>query len=285
MSLYKHFKVSMENDSTDTDIVNSESDPVESSTIREKEICLYIRLLDFQQFKKASHAEHHEQWEVKIPKTDSNASEGKIRVRRIQARYGKVSFEITIKNKGKEGSYIESTLPCTEEVFTQIAFLAENGMKKQRYTFPIANTDMQWEIDLYPDGKEGFYTWARAELEIKGDLESIPELPIQAEETITPEEAKQDDSRVRELFERYFLRKNKYRLETRAEDTFVDKEDNADESTGKDDTTLDTDHALPSDTSSEGDTENPSQGESNPSTDEVHPSTPEEPTDETQVEK
>ena len=284
MSLYKHFKVSME-DNTDTDIVNSESDPVESSTIREKEICLYIRLLDFQQFKKASHAEHHEQWEVKIPKTDNNAGEGKIRVRRIQARDGKVSFEITIKNRGKDGSYIESTLPCTEEVFTQIAFLAENGMKKQRYTFPIENTDMQWEIDLYPDGKEGFYTWARAELEIKGDLESIPELPIQAEETITTEEAKQDDSRVRELFERYFLRKNKYRLETRAEDTFVDKEGDTDESTGTDNTTLDADHALPSDTNPEGDTENLSSGESNPSTDKVHPSTPEGPTDETQVEK
>lgn len=266
MSLYKHFKVSLE-DSTDTDIVNTESDPGESSTIREKEICLYIRLLDFQQFKKASHAEHQEQWEVKIPKTDNNAGEGKVRVRRIQARDGKVSFEITIKNKGKEGSNIESTLPCTEEVFTQMAFLADSGMKKQRYTFPIENTDMCWEIDLYPDGKEGFYTWARAELEIKGDISSIPELPIQVEETITPEEAKQDNSRVRQLFERYFLKKNKYRVETQAEDAFVDKEDNIDESTGTDDTTGDAGHAL----SSDGSTEDSSRGESNSSTLETHP--------------
>lgn len=278
MSLYKHFKVSLEDDSTDTDIVNSESDPVESVTVREKEYVVYIRIMNFKQLGKAKHREEQLQWQVKIPKTDLNASEGSIRVRKTTTIDGKVSYDLTLKNKGKDGSKLETTLPCTEEAFTQLAFLAENGMDKHRYCFPIEGTDMCWEIDVYPDGKAGYFTWARAELEVKGDIDKLPELPIEVEEVITPEEAQQDDSKVQQLFETYFLKKNKYRVETQAEDAFVDKEDNIDESTGTDDTTGNTSNALPSDTNPDGDQENTSQGES-------HPSTPEDPTDETQVEK
>ena len=279
---FKYFNMSFEDHDDSPDIVNTEADKAESTTVREKECVTYIRIMNFKQLGKAKHREEQLQWQVSIPKTDLNASEGTIRVRKTTTKDGKVSYDLTLKNKGKDGSKLETTLPCTEEAFTQLAFLAENGMDKHRYCFPIEGTDMCWEIDVYPDGKAGYYTWGRAELEVKGDIDKLPELPIEVEEVITPEEAQQDDSKVRQLFETYFLKKNMYKVETKAEDAFVNKEDDIDEPTSTDDTTGNSDNVLPADGSTEGDTEDTSQGESDNTSPEAHPSTSEGPTDEDQ---
>ena len=181
-------------------------------TILEQEYVFYVRITNFKQLENAAHAEKHEQWQIKIPSTDENAGSGSIRARKVTSADGTISYEITTKSKTKKGT-IETTIPATEENFTQIAFMANSGMRKDRYTFPIPNSDLSFEVDVYPDGKAGYYTWAKIDLEVKSPLSSFPELPIQVEEIITPQDAETPEGQeeVSRLFDTFFLLKNKYK--------------------------------------------------------------------------
>jgi hypothetical protein len=181
-------------------------------TILEQEYVFYVRITNFKQLENAAHAEKHEQWQIKIPFTDENAGSGSIRARKVTSADGTISYELTTKSKTKKGN-IETTVPATEENFTQIAFMANSGMRKDRYTFPIPNSDLSFEVDVYPDGKAGYYTWAKIDLEVKSPLSSFPELPIQVEEIITPQDAETPEGQeeVSRLFDTFFLLKNKYK--------------------------------------------------------------------------
>lgn len=181
-------------------------------TILEQEYVFYVRITNFKQLENAAHAEKHEQWQIKIPSTDENAGSGSIRARKVTSADGTISYELTTKSKTKKGN-IETTVPTTEENFTQIAFMADTGMRKDRYTFPIPNSDLSFEVDVYPDGKAGYYTWAKIDLEVKSPLSSFPELPIQVEEIITPQDAETPEGQeeVSRLFDTFFLLKNKYK--------------------------------------------------------------------------
>ena len=181
-------------------------------TILEQEYVFYVRITNFKQLENAAHAEKHEQWQIKIPSTDENAGSGSIRARKVTSADGTISYELTTKSKTKKGN-IETTIPATEENFTQIAFMADTGMRKDRYTFPIPNSDLSFEVDVYPDGKAGYYTWAKIDLEVKSPLSSFPELPIQVEEIITPQDAETPEGQeeVSRLFDTFFLLKNKYK--------------------------------------------------------------------------
>lgn len=181
-------------------------------TILEQEYVFYVRITNFKQLENAAHAEKHEQWQIKIPSTDDNAGSGSIRARKVTSADGSISYELTTKSKTKKGN-IETTIPATEENFTQIAFMADTGMRKDRYTFPIPNSDLSFEVDVYPDGKAGYYTWAKIDLEVKSPLSSFPELPIQVEEIITPQDADtpEGEQEVSRLYDTFFLLKNKYK--------------------------------------------------------------------------
>lgn len=181
-------------------------------TILEQEYVFYVRITNFKQLENAAHAEKHEQWQIKIPSTDDNAGSGSIRARKVTSADGTISYELTTKSKTKKGN-IETTVPATEENFTQIAFMANSGMRKDRYTFPIPNSDLSFEVDVFPDGKAGYYTWAKIDLEVKSPLSSFPELPIQVEEIITPQDAETTEGQeeVSRLFDTFFLLKNKYK--------------------------------------------------------------------------
>lgn len=181
-------------------------------TILEQEYVFYVRITNFKQLENAAHAEKHEQWQIKIPSTDENAGSGSIRARKVTSADGTISYELTTKSKTKKGN-IETTVPTTEENFTQIAFMANSGMRKDRYTFHIENSDLSFEVDVFPDGKAGYYTWAKIDLEVKSPLSSFPELPIQVEEIITPQDAETPEGQeeVSRLFDTFFLLKNKYK--------------------------------------------------------------------------
>ena len=209
--MLRHFNFSQE----DSDVVSTQADSDTSTakTIREKEYTYYVRISNFKQLENASHAEKHEQWQALIPKNDLNAGEAHIRARKITSSSGEVQYELTLKSKAKNDSKIESTVDVNEQIFTQIAFIADYGMRKDRYTFPIEGSNLKWEVDVYPDGKAGYYTWAKIDLEIKDNLDKVPELPIEVEEVITPNDAltPEGKARVDKLFDTYFLMQNKYK--------------------------------------------------------------------------
>ena len=281
--MLRHFNFSQE----DSDVVSTQadSDTNTAKTIREKEYTYYVRISNFKQLENASHAEKHEQWQCLIPRNDLNAGEAHLRARKITSSTGEVKFELTLKSKTKDdNTKFESTLNASEQIFTQIAFIADYGMRKDRYTFPIEGSNLKWEVDVYPDGKAGYYTWAKIDLEIKEDIDKVPELPIEVEEVITPNDAltPEGKARVDKLFDTYFLMQNKYRPldkleskpsedevnDTLSQDDSTDasaQDDTNSEDTGSDDSSQDNQNASPDESVPEENNNSGNEDESNSS--------------------
>lgn len=184
--------------------------------IREKEFTVFARILNFSQLKKANRAEIQEQYIIPIDKTEENAGQGAIRVRKITARNGRSRYELTTKNKMDIGDSIEVTVPTTKENFIQFKVLSSVSMMKHRYTFKIKGTDKKWEVDVVPDGNGSYYPWARCEIEVE-DLndKNVPELPLEVEELILPPELgklsqEEYDEKTKPIMDRFFTSGNPY---------------------------------------------------------------------------
>ena len=184
--------------------------------IREKEFTVFARILNFSQLKKANRAEIQEQYIIPIEKTEENAGQGAIRVRKITARNGRSRYELTTKNKMDVGDNIEVTVPTSKENFIQFKVLSTVSMMKHRYTFKIEGTDKKWEVDVVPDGNGSYYPWARCEIEVD-DLndKNVPELPLEVEELILPPELgklsqEEYDEKTKPIMDRFFTSGNPY---------------------------------------------------------------------------
>lgn len=184
--------------------------------IREKEFTVFARILNFSQLKKANRAEIQEQYIIPIEKTEENAGQGAIRVRKITARNGRSRYELTTKNKMDVGDNIEVTVPTSKENFIQFKVLSTVSMLKHRYTFKINGTDKKWEVDVVPDGNGSYYPWARCEIEVD-DLndKNVPELPLEVEELILPPELgklsqEEYDEKTKPIMDRFFTSGNPY---------------------------------------------------------------------------
>lgn len=184
--------------------------------IREKEFTVFARILNFSQLKQANRAEIQEQYIIPIDKTEENAGQGAIRVRKITARNGRSRYELTTKNKMDIGDSIEVTVPTTKENFIQFKVLSSLSMMKHRYTFKVKGDDKKWEVDVVPDGNGSYYPWARCEIEVD-DLndKNVPELPLEVEELILPPELgklsqEEYDEKTKPIMDRFFTSGNPY---------------------------------------------------------------------------
>ena len=213
----------------------------EGKAVREIEHTIFARLLNFEQLKSATHAEVQEQYIVSVDKTEANAGEGQIRVRKITDRSGNTRYEMTTKNVVKDGK-VEVTIPTTEENFTQIKVLSNLSMLKHRYTFPIKGTDYKWEVDAVPDGNGGYFPWVRAEIEVKSPDDKGGEFPLKAEEVYmkAPLGGMSDEDfkeKTDPLMDKFFKRGNPFVNDGKIVETKLKSEDTVqtDESDSTDD--------------------------------------------------
>ena len=195
---------------------------------QEREYVFYAKLTDPGILDRASHVESHEQWSLNIDKTDKNACSGRIRIRKTE-EYGKVSYVQTVKTPIRPTSndtlasdtsvpdasqnMLEVATESSEDAFKQFKLIADNGMIKTRYTFPIDGTTLKFEVDVFhlPTGEKS--QWVKIDLEVNEPLESIPPLPEGFSETITNQKDDQTDEErqlIRSLYETAFLTKNEY---------------------------------------------------------------------------
>jgi hypothetical protein len=110
----------------------------------EVEHVIYGRLLDLGQLARASHMEKQEQWEVKVPKTNDNATRGTIRVRKTMIEGSPDEYTLCGKTPAGDASNPlerkEVPIPCTQDMFDVIKSMASAGMRKDRYFFPATAT-------------------------------------------------------------------------------------------------------------------------------------------------
>lgn len=148
----------------------------------EREVVFYARLMDASFLKTASSFEHQEQWQVRIPKTANNLSEGRMRVRKTTTADGKVEYVQTLKLRIKEGEQ-ETSVLVTEDIFEQFKQLSEDGMVKTRYVFDIEGREEKWEVDVFKVPNGNAARWCKIDYEFITDTPP-PELPSVFEDAV-----------------------------------------------------------------------------------------------------
>lgn len=194
----------------------------------EREYVFYAKLTDPGILDRASHVESHEQWSLNIDKSDKNACSGRIRIRKTD-EYGKISYVQTVKTPisptSNDALATDTSVPdasqnmqevateSSEDAFKQFKLIADQGMIKTRYSFPIEGTTLKFEVDVFhlPTGEKS--QWVKIDLEVSEPLESIPPLPEGFSEAIMNQKDDQTDEErqlIRSLYETVFLTKNEH---------------------------------------------------------------------------
>jgi hypothetical protein len=225
------------------------------ANFHEIEYVFYARLPEIQPEKAASlptvvpppgfaSTERHEQWEIKVPQSDANGGRGTIRIRRTtwpdEPRKA-AQYVLTTKVKLKDGTNSEVPIGTTEDNFRQFRVLAESGMLKDRYTYPVAEGTLpesmghglRWEVDFFhraaPEasgassvdpGHSAWHPWVKIDLEVRRrlspltvtEVDSWP-FPFEAEEWIVNQEGTQtpeEKARIDAIYKACFLTRNSY---------------------------------------------------------------------------
>lgn len=169
----------------------------EEEALEEIEYMFYLKLEDFQQLERAKSSEKQYQYSLKFSKPGIDSI---VRVRKSACTDGfklsedgkishdsltNVKYEVTSKVDihGLDGKW-ELEREIDEHHYSTFYELAENGMIKDRYFFPIDGTDMVWEVDVFEDAEGNPMPWVKVDLEVKQRLAKIPEFPITYSEAV-----------------------------------------------------------------------------------------------------
>jgi CYTH domain-containing protein len=180
---------------------------------KEVEHVFYGKLDHPEELKNAQSATHHEQWMVKVPKTDDNAGQGGMRVR-MEHGYGETPrYIFTTKAKTSDGHNVEHEIPTTRDHFELMQVLADKGMVKTRYNFPIPNSTLVWEVDVFTDEEGMAAPYVKLDLEVPQGviLDKIPAFPVTLSDVVTGDMIKMDptaDAKVAKWHDEHFLRRN-----------------------------------------------------------------------------
>lgn len=196
-------------------MISNEAEDVSGRTSAEIERVVYVRVKDFKFLDNATGADRQEQWSIKIPKTEENAGSGSLRVRKIiNLREPGAAVQYVMASKldiGSMGASAETPEPSTADQFNIFKYLANKGMLKDRYYYPIEGTDLMWEVDCFPKPGELYHDWVKIDLEKWPRGKELPALPMEfiemfdgSEGMTTPE----TDSKIKELYETMFLTAN-----------------------------------------------------------------------------
>lgn len=187
---------------------------------KELEKVFYAELSDFTQLRQAASTELHEQWQIMIPKTEKNAAKGSIRVRKTIKDSTEPEYSVEIK-KSNDDPADRDTVPqkCTEDFFQLFKYLAEKGMIKKRFVFPVDGINFEIDCFLKPKQNDAqpdeFHPWVKIDIELKDLQTPIPELPIKVERLIKrqyPDRTPDEEAIVVGLYETVFTTKNVHLL-------------------------------------------------------------------------
>jgi hypothetical protein len=194
-------------------------------SLLEREFVFYAKVTDLAFLKKAAEDELQEQWEIKIPQTEENAAQGRVRIRKTFLADGKIDYVMTTKVK-VEGGEDEVAIKSSEDNFEQFRKLSGRGMIKHRFVFPIEGTELKWEVDMYfkpgvvPENNHDFSNfaeWCKVDLEVNATLKEMPPFPFVSEHVIdnnTGNASAEDKAMIDKLYSELFITKNLYKSKT-----------------------------------------------------------------------
>lgn len=143
-------------------LVSLESLVADGSTELEREYEIYGTVEDPAVLLKAERTEYQEQWGLPT-------HTGSIRVR--ETRQGdKTVYTQTIKIKTAEGNE-ENEMEVSEETFNIFKRLVPNGLLKNRYFFPIPDSKLVLEVDVFQDLEGNVCPDVKIDLEVPAGVD------------------------------------------------------------------------------------------------------------------
>lgn len=172
----------------------------------ELEYIFFLKVKDFNEIRqKAQSWESQEQWSILFPKF---GMETVVRVRRtVKEGVEKFILANKVMIDSVKGKW-ELEQEVGREEFEKIKSLAENGMIKDRYFFPIEGTDLVWEFDVFKDANGKEIPWVKVDLEVPAPLDRIPEFPIAFTDSVLKQPKQRTDeeaSFVSRLFKEHYV--------------------------------------------------------------------------------
>lgn len=141
---------------------------------------------------RASSLEIQEQWGIWAEKTSKNVACGSVRIRKtisypivdgvIMREQEKIEYVMTTKIKTPEWDNLEIPNLTSADNFAAFKLLAESGMVKHRYTYPVPGTDLKFEVDMFVRPGEDvtsmrYYPICKIDLEVPNKEMEIPAFP------------------------------------------------------------------------------------------------------------
>lgn len=204
----------------------STEDHADGKAYTEIEAVWYATLSNWDQLSNASKVERQVQNDVPVRE---EKRKGLIRVRRThdcgqkhdrntpsnESDYAYSQIVKAKQNQTQEANNKEVALEVTKDFFDIFSMIAISGMVKDRYSFPVENSDLVFEVDCFltPDAIQAresglhcegdfYHPWVKIDLEHK-EGDTIPDLPIQFDEVI--QQGAESNPRITELYDKYFI--------------------------------------------------------------------------------
>lgn len=178
---------------------------------KEVEYEIYGRVRDLGELQKAAKKELQEQWGLHVDKTADNAATGGVRVRCIDDEKYILTSKVKI-NGGNEEEEVETT----PGMFIHFKKLADKGLRKMRFFFPVEGTDFTYEVDAFYNSAGQFVPWVKIDLELPAgseSLDALPELPFEMDDVVVVPPGKKSEEHLafcRSLFKEHFDMPNQF---------------------------------------------------------------------------
>ena len=183
----------------------------------ERELVYHAILKDMSVLQNAAKIETQEQWEIKVPKTEKNLYGGRLRVRKtyIPNVRSPAQYVFCSKTKNANGN-LEVELVSTKDQFDQFVAMADSGMIKTRYYFPIPDTNglggenewdnaLVWEIDVFENNQGEIVPWVKIDIELNPNTKKESLIfPFATKQLITsqyPNRTEEEEAIVSKLYE------------------------------------------------------------------------------------
>ena len=176
----------------------------------ELEYVFFGRIKDFKELEAAASKEDQEQWEVRPAKIEGNKYFGNFRIRKTNA--DKYTLCMKILTDGTDVRD-EIEVDADEDLFEATKKIATSGMVKCRYNFPVADSDLVWEVDVYFDTEGNMIDWCKIDLEVKKPIDKLPAYPIALDDLFDTQPAQRTPEQrafVNKLMDDHFVLKNQY---------------------------------------------------------------------------
>lgn len=135
---------------------------------------IYAEPSDMNEFTQATTLEKREQFVV-----FQDMSDNKDIVTMVVNKVNDIGFYQTTRMQASNTRLIEQvSVPLSEAAYKHLAMVGYRGYRFERLRFPVPNTEMEWEVDIFRNKSGQRHPWVRITIEVDHLDDPVPPLPF-----------------------------------------------------------------------------------------------------------